>query len=85
MVSSVQDKSPAALDDSIQPGDKLLAINGLTARELTMDEIFRLLQHADTELKLDVARGDAMPFVCRLRSSSTRWVLVCASGRCECA
>lgn len=76
VVSSVQENSEAAHDGAILPGDKLLAINGQTAREMTMDEIYTLLGPCDEEVKLDVARSDAMPFVCRLRCESARLVSI---------
>ena len=52
-----------------QAGDKVLAVNGILTNDLaTIDEVAALFRFAPgQELKLDVASGDAMPFVVRLQ------------------
>jgi len=50
----------------MQVGDKLLAVNGLATRELTAEQVVMLLNKTDMGHKLDIARGDTMPFVAML-------------------
>ena len=62
-VVSIAQGSAAAQLAVFQAGDRLLAINGQPTKQIPMQDIRGLFALAGVRTKLDVARGDAIPFV----------------------